>query len=346
MKIYRYILLLLLINIISGTSKAQNWQLLWSDEFNGTTLNTSIWSPTNAGTGFGNKELEYYSSRPQNLQVTNGNLVITALQEKYTVGSASWNYTSAKVSTQNLKNISYGKIEARLKLPKGAGLWPAFWTLGYGSWPSCGEVDICEFQGSQPNQFQSNIHTLDYNGTLGNNFHMVVPFPNVTDTFHIYTIIWTAAKIKFYCDSVQYWSFAAAAVPAADYPFTSNMYIILNLAVGGTMGGTVDNSIFPQQMLVDYVRVYQDAGTAVNNPVSTDNPVIPTFINDNINITFPEDYPSGKSITVYDVNGRTLLTKQTTEGKVELDAGSFRKGMYLVKIVSGDKTYSQKVIKK
>jgi beta-glucanase (GH16 family) len=218
--------------------------------------------------------------------------------------------------------------------------------LGYGSWPSCGELDICEFQGSHPAQFQSNIHTKDYNGTNGTNFHLVKPVPNLTDSFHIYSIEWTSAYIKFFFDGAEYWEFEAAEVLPVDYPFTGPVYIILNLAIGGTMGGTVDNTIFPQQMLVDYVRVYQDASTAVNNPISKDNPVIQTFITDNINITFPDSYPPGKSIAVYDVNGRTILTKQTTESKVELDAGSFMKGMYLVKIVSGDKSYTQKVIKK
>ena len=129
MKMYRIILLFFLITLISVSAKAQNWQLVWSDEFNGTTLNPTIWTPTVAGTGFGNKELEYYSNRPQNLAVQNGNLVMTALLENYKVGTASWNYTSAKVSTQNLKSITYGKIECRLKLPTGAGTWPAFWTL-------------------------------------------------------------------------------------------------------------------------------------------------------------------------------------------------------------------------
>lgn len=346
MKINRFLMLLYLITFIACSAKAQNWQLVWSDEFEGDTLNTKIWTPVNAGTGFGNKELEYYTSRPQNLKVENGNLVITSLLENYTVSTTSWNYTSAKISTQNLKNVTFGKIEARIKLPKGGGLWPAFWTLGYGNWPACGEVDICEFQGSQPNQFQSNIHTKDYNGTLGNNFHLVKPYVNLTDSFHIYSIEWTTSNIKFFFDGAEYWEFSSASVIPVDYPFTGPMYIILNLAVGGTLGGPVDNTIFPQQMLVDYVRVYQDASLGVEEHISKDNPIIPTFISDKLDITFPDSYQSRKVIAVFDINGRSILNKQTDENIINIDSSTLSKGIYFVKIVAGDRLYTQKVIKK
>jgi len=332
--------------LIVSSVKAQDWQLVWSDEFNGTTLDPTIWTPTVAGTGFGNKELEYYTSRPQNLKVENGHLVITSLLENYTVSTTSWKYTSARISSQNLKNVTYGKIEARLKLPKGAGLWPAFWTLGYGNWPACGEVDICEFQGSQPNQFQSNIHTKDYNGTLGNNFHLVKPYVNLTDSFHIYSIEWTAANIKFFFDGAEYWEFSSASVIPVDYPFTGPMYIILNLAVGGTMGGAVDTTIFPQQMLVDYIRVYQDISMGLNQQFSKDNPIISSFFSNDINITFPDSYQTKKLLSVFDINGKSVLKGQTSDKSIDINSGSLIKGIYLVRIVSGDKTYTQKVIKK
>lgn len=345
---------IIVVFLIATVSSAfgQNWQLVWSDEFDSTALNTRIWTPVNAGTGFGNKELQYYSSRPQNLSVQNGNLVITALKENYTVGSASWGYTSAKISTQNLKNFLYGKIEARIKLPGvGAGTWPAFWTLGYGSWPSCGELDICEFQGSQPDQFQSNIHTKDYNGMNGTNFHLVKPFPGVSNDFHVWSIEWSpttstaAGKIKFFVDGVQYWTFSSLSVISADYPFTTPIYVILNLAIGGTMGGPVDNTIFPKQMLVDYVRYYQEGTTAVNEVSAPVVPKIPAFFDQYINIQFPEDYPSTKSITVYDLNGNRLINQMVSDNRYQLSTNQLPKGMYLLKIVAGDKSYSRKVIK-
>lgn len=344
MKIKGYILLL--ITLMAGSAHAQNWQLVWSDEFDGTTLNTSNWGPVNAGTGFGNKELQYYSSRPENLTVADGLLTITARLEDYKVGTASWRYTSAKVSTQNKKDFKYGKIEARIKLPHGAGTWPAFWTLGYGGWPSCGENDICEYQGSQPNQFQSNIHTKDYNGTNGTNKHLVKAWPNVADSFHVFTIEWDSLKIKYFFDGAQYWTFSSLSVTPVNYPFVNPNYLILNLAIGGTMGGWVDDTIFPQQMQIDYVRVYQNAPMGINDPVSKDNPIIPSFFLDRISITFPETYAVQKTITLFDINGRNLLTKQITENRTELETGSLMNGMYLVRISAGEKSYTQKVIKK
>ena len=352
MKIYRTTILLFLFTIIVGSANGQNWQQVWSDEFNGTTLDNTIWAPTNAGTGFGNQEKQYYSSRPQNLKVENGNLVINALLENYTVGTTTWNYTSAKVSTQNLKNFLYGKIEARIKLPgAGNGTWPAFWTLGYGSWPACGELDICEFQGSQSNQFQSNIHTKNYNGTNGTNFHLIKPYTNISDSFHIWSIEWTpttsttAGKIKFFLDGVQYWTFNSLSVTSADYPFTTPIYVILNLAVGGTMGGAVDNTIFPKQMLVDYVRYYQDAATGIEEVTSTEQPNMKTIFTDKISIDFPTVFSCKKSITLIDINGKIIVNATTDDSNFEINGSFLNNGMYLVKIETGGKVFTRKVIK-
>lgn len=349
MKFKKYILFLIL---IAGSASAQNWQLAWSDEFDGSTLNTSVWGAVNAGTGFGNQELQYYSSRPQNLAVQNGNLVINALLETYKIQNYTWNYTSAKISTQGLKDFLYGKIEARIKLPgAGAGTWPAFWTLGYGGWPGCGELDICEFQGSMPDQYQSNIHTLNYNGTNGQNFHLVKPYTGISDDFHVWGIEWTpttataAGKVKFFLDGVQYWTFNSLSVGAADYPFTSPNYIILNLAIGGKMGGAVDNSIFPKQMLVDYVRYYQDASTGVEDVYSATQPNVKTLVTDKIAINFPDAVAGNKTISVFDVNGKMLVSATTSDATYSIDASAFTKGMYLVKTEAINKIFSNKVIK-
>ena len=345
-------ILLLIIISIASSALAQNWQLVWSDEFDGTTLNTSVWGPVNMGTGFGNKELQYYSSRPQNLSVQNGNLVINGLLETYTVGTTSWKYTSAKVSTSNLKSFLYGKIEARIKLPgAGNGTWPAFWTLGYGSWPSCGELDICEFQGSVPDQYQSNIHTKNFNGTNGQNFHLVKPFPGISDDFHVWGIEWTpttstaAAKIKFFFDGAQYWTYNSLSVTAADYPFSTQIYLILNLAIGGTMGGTVDDAIFPKQMLVDYVRYYQDASTATDDVISLEKPSMKTVFSDNLNINFPTSLNGNKSISLIDLNGKLIFSSTTDDSNFEIKGNLLNKGMYQVKIETGGKIFTQKVIK-
>jgi len=340
-KLFKIILILLLFIIIPV--KSQNWQLVWSDEFNGTTLNTDNWNIVEGGSGFGNQEKQFYTSRPQNLKVENGNLVITALLENYTVGSMTWNYTSARINTSRKKDFTYGKIEARIKLPTGRGTWPAFWMMGYGSWPSCGEIDILEFVGRQPDRFQSNVHTKDYNGMNGQNFHIEKVYPGLPNDFHVYSIEWTSEKIKFFFDGAQYWTFSSLSVDPANYPFNNPFYIILNLAIGGTMGGAVDNSIFPQKLLVDYVRVYRDIN-AVNDPSSKQQPVVSTLVSDNLNIQIPENQRNNK-IIIYDLNGKTIRQQNTSERELNINVSDLTKGVYIVKIVSEKNIYTSKVIK-
>jgi len=327
----------------SSKTMSQNWQLVWSDEFDGTTLNTNNWNIVEGGSGFGNQEKQFYTSRPQNLKVENGNLVITALLENYTVGSMTWKYTSARINSSRKKDFTYGKIEARIKLPTGAGTWPAFWAMGYGSWPSCGEVDILEFVGRQPDQFQSNVHTKDFNGTKGNNFHIVKSYPGISNDFHTYAIEWTSEKIKFFFDGTQYWTFSSLSVNADNYPFNNPLYLIINLAIGGTLGGTVDDSIFPQRLLVDYVRVYKDIN-AVNDSYSKQQPVVSTLVSDNLNIQVPENQRNNK-IIICDLNGKTIRQQNTSERELNINVSDLTKGVYIVKIVSDRNIYTSKIIK-
>jgi len=327
----------------SSKTMSQNWQLVWSDEFDGTTLNMDNWNIVEGGSGFGNQEKQFYTSRPQNLKVENGNLVITALLENYTVGSMTWKYTSARINSSRKKDFTYGKIEARIKLPTGRGTWPAFWMMGYGSWPSCGEIDILEFVGRLPNQFQSNVHTKDYNGMNGQNFHIEVNYPGLTNDFHTYAIEWTSEKIKFFFDGTQYWTFSSLSVNADNYPFNNPLYLIINLAIGGTLGGTVDDSIFPQRLLVDYVRVYKDIN-AVNDSYSKQQPVVSTLVSDNLNIQVPENQRNNK-IIICDLNGKTIRQQNTSERELNINVSDLTKGVYIVKIVSDRNIYTSKIIK-
>ncbi len=251
------------------TDAATNWSLVWSDEFNGSSLNTANWSAeigTGSG-GWGNNELQYYTNRSQNLQVTGGNLVITALKENY----GGMGYTSARIKTQNLKTFTYGKIEARIKLPTGQGLWPAFWMLGSNitsvGWPKCGELDIMERVNN--NAFVNGTVHWDANGHA--------EFGRVSGNldfsgYHVYSVEWDSSYIRWFVDGVQFNEFYIANNTGNTEEFQRSFFILLNLAVGGNWPGSPNSSTpFPSQMLVDYVRVYQATTTPafVNGGVYT-----------------------------------------------------------------------------
>ncbi len=242
-------------------AQAATWNQVWSDEFNGTSLNTSNWTyETGTGSsGWGNNELEYYTGRPENVQVTGGNLVITARKESY----GGMNYTSARIKTQGLKSFTYGKIEARIKLPSGQGLWPAFWMLGTNitsvGWPYCGEIDIMERVNNNSN-VNGTVHWdaggyASYGRTSGN-----LDFSQ----FHVYSIEWDSSYIRWFVDGVQYNEFYIANNTGNTEEFQKPFFLLLNLAVGGNWPGSPDGSTpFPSQMLVDYVRVYQGSSSSI-----------------------------------------------------------------------------------
>ena len=345
MNLKKTILSLCCLLFVLNTS-AQVWELVWSDEFDGTSLNTDNWTAVVAGTGFGNQEKQYYTNRPENLRVEDGKLIITALLEDYSVGQSSWKYTSARITSSNKRDFTYGKIEARLKLPTGLGTWPAFWTLGYGSWPTAGEIDIMEYVGRKPDEIQCNVHTKDYNGMNGKNKGMTKSVPNAADEFHTYAIEWDKDKIKFFFDGEHYWSFSALTVNEINYPFTKAQYIILNLAIGGTMGGAIDDSIFPQEYIVDYVRVYKEVGSGLENKSMTQKPIVQSLFSDELSVIFQEETALKRTVSVIDLTGKRVITKNGNGTGINIPTNSLIQGMYFVRIQEGDKTYVQKVIKK
>jgi beta-glucanase (GH16 family) len=242
--------------------------LVWSDEFssaNGSAPDSTKWTYDLGGGGWGNQELQSYTSRPQNVQIQKGNLVITALQENYTgTDGIARNYTSARLKSQNLFAQAYGRFEARIKIPRGQGIWPAFWMLGnditQNGWPKCGEIDIMENIGREPGVIHGSLHgpscvapTSDRTSTI-----FLPAGQNYADDFHVYAIEWEPGAVRFYLDSNNYATFTEDQWPSGgqwvfDHPF----FIILNLAVGGVWPGNPGSTTqFPQQMLVDYVRVY------------------------------------------------------------------------------------------
>ena len=241
-----------------------DYKLVWSDEFDGTALDETVWSYNTGGSGWGNNEKQYYTSRPENIRVQNGMLEIEARKEQYENNE----YTSARIMSKNKKTFTYGKMEARIKFPGGKGTWPAFWMMGNtGNWPNCGEIDIIEHIGSQDTRASFALHTVMKNGTKGNNWAKThfFDYPLSAD-FHTYGIEWAQEEkegkdvIRFFVDDVQYAEVWEEQIDNNDYwPFNKPFFFIINLAIGGNMGGTVDDAIFNQQriMYVDWVRVWQ-----------------------------------------------------------------------------------------
>ncbi|WP_026728667.1 glycoside hydrolase family 16 protein [Flavobacterium denitrificans] len=227
-------------------------KILWADEFdvNGAP-NTSKWGyNTGTGDGWGNNELEYYTTRPENVIIENGILKIKAIKEEY-MGS---HYTSARMLTKGKFSFKYGRAEVRAKLPVGGGTWPAFWMLGdnidTAPWPACGEVDILESVGNNPNVNHSSLHSPGRSGNTPDTATTTVP--NSATEFHVYAAEWTAESIKFYVDDNLFYTYANSS----STPFNANFFLILNLAMGGNFGGKVDPNFTSATFEVDYVRVY------------------------------------------------------------------------------------------
>ena len=238
------------------------YQLVWSDEFNGMALDESNWTIQTGGGGWGNQEAQHYTNRPENIRVEGGNLVIEGRKESY----GGNEYTSARIYSKGKREFCYGKLEARISLPAGQGTWPAFWTLGNrGNWPNCGEIDIMEHTGSVPNRIFGTLHTTkDRSGSKSSRAYTGIQ--NIENNFHVYGIEWTQEEksgkdvIRFYVDDIVYSEQVEEIIDDDDYwPFNRPNYFIINLALGGTLGGNINDAIFdsPLLMYVDWVRVYQ-----------------------------------------------------------------------------------------
>ncbi|MCB0518475.1 MAG: glycoside hydrolase family 16 protein [Saprospiraceae bacterium] len=209
--------------------------------------------------GWGNNESQYYTDRPENIKVEGGMLHITARQESFQ-GAA---YTSARITTKGKIQQRYGRFEARMQLPWGQGIWPAFWLLGSNidevSWPQCGEIDIMEYRGQAPSTLVGTVHGPGYSGGQAVSKEYVLPSDRFDTGFHIFGIEWGPEYINFYVDDVLYNQLTPEDVPG-EWVYDQPFYILLNLAVGGNFVGPPNaNTAFPQTMLVDYVRVYEGA---------------------------------------------------------------------------------------
>jgi len=322
------ILILSFLTIFSfnANSQSDTYSLVFSDDFDGTTLDLTKW---NKETGYApNQEKQYYTDSPNNVRVENGNLILTARKEQ---AVSNRDYTSGRINTKRKGFLKYGKIEARISVPAGAGTWPAFWMMSenndYGTWPYSGEIDIMEHIGSDPRMISHAVHTANKNGTKGNNWYRRIYQDNVENNFHVYSLHWAQDEIKFIVDDVV--STTLYRNFTEDYrgwPFNINYHVILNLAMGGTMGGTIDNNMFnnPVEMKVDYVRIYQ-LNTAVDDLQDIKFDVFPSHFTDILNIR--TETPT--EIKIYNFMGKIIFEK-TISGTEFIDTNHFPCGIYIV----------------
>ncbi len=243
--------------------------LIWNDEFNGPTgapPDVLKWTANIGGDGWGNQELEYYTDNKNAYQDGQGHLVVEARQES-PAGLQCWNgpckYTSARLTTADRMSFTHGRVEARIKIPYGQGLWPAFWLLGSNcgpvEWPACGELDIMENIGKEPNIIHATMHGQGYSGGNGISGTYTMANGHYSDNYHIYAIEWDSNHAAFFVDGANYLNVTRAQVEAkGQWVFDHAFNVVLNIAVGGGWSGNPDgNTVFPQKMYVDYVRLFQ-----------------------------------------------------------------------------------------
>ena len=232
------------------------YTLVWQDEFNGSAIDPANWKHETGNSGWGNNELQNYTNRLENSFVSDGKLVIEARKENF--GGSQ--YTSARMISAGLREFQYGRIDIRAKLPEGQGIWPALWMLGANfwttGWPKCGEIDIMEIIGSEPSKLHGTVH-WDNNGSYasyGNS--TTLSSGKFSDEFHVFSIVWDSQTIKWLLDDVQFTAVDISSVGLSE--FKMPFFFIFNIAVGGNWPGYPDaTTVFPQQMFVDYVRVFQ-----------------------------------------------------------------------------------------
>lgn len=250
----------LLIISFSVSAQEKKWKQVWGDEFNYTGLpDTTKWTAEVGGHGWGNAELQYYTAgRKENARVENGLLTIEARKENWQGKS----YTSARLITKNKGDWQYGKIEVKAKLPKGRGTWPAIWMLGSVPklrWPDDGEIDIMEHVGFNQGSVHASVHCKKYYHVINTQKTDTIEVKDCSENFHVYSVEWNKESVKVAVDGNVYFTFNNEHTGYDAWPFDNKMFLLLNIAVGGGWGGKmgVDESIWPQKMEIDYVRVYQ-----------------------------------------------------------------------------------------
>jgi beta-glucanase (GH16 family) len=348
--------LALIMNGLAG----QNWQLVWSDEFDGDTLDMTKWS-YQTGTGseygldrWGNNELEYY--REKNVSVADGVMTITAKRENI----ESSQFTSGRIRTIDLGDWTYGRFEFRAKMPQGQGLWAAIWMLPtdneYGGWAASGEIDIMEYLGSDTTKVYGTIH---YGGQWPDNksagTYYIDSDTAFNQAFHIFALEWEEGRLRWYVDGERYqrltsgWYSSSGPFPA---PFNKRFHILINLAVGGNWPGSPDlTTTFPQKLVLDYVRVYEDAAAGTGKEVSSMKleQNHPNPFDDHSTITFSLSSEEHVLLEVYDLLGRKVRTLAdrvygSGEHQVALEAESLEPGYYSYRLQAGGRSAIRQMV--
>ena len=250
--------LLIIISLITIFSCKEEKQenIVFFEDFNTENLDKTHWNYELGNgcpnlCGWGNNERQFYTK--DNVSLKDGNLVITATKD-------STKYYSGRITTKDKVQFTYGTVEVKAKLPKGHGLWPAIWMLGSDisetGWPACGEIDIMEYVGKTPHEIHTTLHTpASFGQSVNTNVETI---KNIEEGFHVYKTNWSKDAIQFFIDNKLVYTFSPEIKDEKNYPFNKPFFIILNMAIGGDFGGPdVDNSIFPQEFIIDYVKVYQ-----------------------------------------------------------------------------------------
>lgn len=343
--ITRIIGLLLISNVLIAQG---GYELVWADEFDYTGLpNEEKWS-YDVGDGcpdvcgWGNNELEYYTEkRLENARVEDGHLIITAIKERF----GSKDYSSARLVTREKGDWKYGRIEVRAKLPTGRGTWPAIWMLStdwsYGGWPESGEIDIMEHVGYEPDTIYGTVHTKAFNHSIGTQKGGKIEIVDCEKEFHTYAIEWSHSKIDFFVDDNKYFTFVKES-GTDKWPFDQRFHLLLNVAVGGNWGGVkgVDESIFPQQMQVDYVRVYQLINSA-GKKLGTGELLLTPNPTESGRFTIHTESSDLDEMEVFNLSGQRvpfLVLNSSQQGiEVELKGEHHQMLMVSVKMVTGVK---------
>lgn len=352
MKALYYIVFLIL---VSTALQAQQEQLIWADEFNGNGVPDPMnWSYDIGNTGWGNNEIQNYTSQTWNVRQDSGLLIIEARKS-----GTIW--TSGRIITHNKFNFTHGRIVFRAKLPSGSGTWPALWMLGESfttiGWPACGEVDVMEHVGKNPGYVHSALHTTSSSGNTVNTSSLFVT--NVFSQFHEYQANWTAEKIEFSVDGNLFYTYNPPVKNAATWPFDNPFFLIMNIAMGGNWGSDpqyetnglkngIDPTLTLARMEIDYVRVYVPTASVEEFPPTDENEAWKNvlFSPNPSNGQFQLKVPAGKPVKgiIYNLTGIDVFHFQTQNDTNTIDISFLPKGLYYMSLTLAGETRTKKLI--